>query len=115
MEFKSVVVDWKVLSVIGGIIFSSLAQIFMKQATSSDAYKAVWFLFLFGSMMSYFLSFVMYYFAIKSFPISKVSPVMTVGVVCLVVLFGMYSGEVVSYRHFLGIVCGFMSILLILA
>jgi len=86
----------------------------MKYATGFEARQALWALVLAGSMVCYFLSFVCYYFALKHFPISKVSPVMTVGVVVLVVFFGLFSGETLSSLQILGVICGVSSIFLLL-
>ena len=100
--------------IIGGIIFSSTAQICMKIAADHDAISLKWFTLLTGSATSYFLSFIMYYFALKHFPISKVSPAMTVAVVALVTLFGIYSGEVLSIKQIIGVGLAFLSIAMIL-
>ena len=63
-----------------------------------------------ASAVFYFISFVAYYYALKNFPISKVSPIMTVGVVILVVLFGAVSGEKVTMIHAAGVTIGIVSI-----
>lgn len=103
-----------IIPVACGIIFSALAQVCMKKATSIDIKTLSWFFILFVSLLCYVLSFLSYYFALKSFPISKVGPVMTVGVVCLVVLFGAASGEVITLKHLIGLTLSILSIILIM-
>ena len=107
--------DSRIAFLIGGIFFSSVAQISMKQATVYAGFGFHWFLLICISVFSYFFSFVMYYFALKYFPISKVSPVMTIGVVVVVVSFGLMVGETVSSRQLLGIALGVVSIFFLLS
>ncbi|NNK95325.1 MAG: EamA family transporter [Desulfobacterales bacterium] len=106
--------DIRIAYIVAGVLFSSSAQVFLKLATRYQDAHVQWYGLIFSSAMSYLVSFVMYYFALKAFPISKVSPVMTVGVVVLVVLFGVLTGEMLSVRQTLGIIFGVFSILLIL-
>ena len=103
-----------VVFIIGGVIFSSTAQVCMKIAADHGTINLKWFTLLTGSAISYILSFIMYYFALKYFPISKVSPAMTVAVVALVTLFGIYSGEVLSIKQIIGVGLAFLSIAMIL-
>ncbi len=100
--------------VVVGICCSALAQIFMKLATGCEERNVVWGVFLIGSILSYFFSFVTYYFALKYYPISKLGPVMTVGVVMLVVCYGLWSGEVMSAKNLIGLMFGSLAIYLIL-
>lgn len=87
----------------------------MKQATAFEGKQLLWALCLLGSMSCYLLSFVAYYQAIKHFPISRVSPVMTVGVVVIIVLYGIFLGEKISLQHAIGLLLGIFSIFLILS
>ena len=101
--------------VLGGIIFSSLAQIFLKRATSFELLETSWILYVSSSAFSYLISFVAYYMALRQFSISKISPVMTVGVVLIVVCYGMWVGETLSTKQYLGILLGIISLVLILS
>lgn len=101
--------------VLGGIVFSSLAQIFLKRATFLEAREVYWFLCVSSSALCYLISFVAYYMALKQFSISRISPVMTVGVVLIVVTYGYWMGETVTARQTLGVLFGIISILLILS
>ncbi|HPO49864.1 MAG TPA: EamA family transporter [Spirochaetota bacterium] len=104
----------KYLLVLAGIIPSALAQIFLKKASFYELKTINWFLFVGLSGFSYFLSFVLYFFILKNFPISKVSPVMTICVMLIVVTFGFFIGEKITVKHILGIVLGLSSVYLIL-
>jgi drug/metabolite transporter (DMT)-like permease len=101
--------------IVSGILFSSLAQICLKRASFLESKQAVWFAYLSGSIASYLLAFIAYYMALKYYSISKVSPVMTVGVVLIVVAYGVWAGENVSPRHAFGVLLGVVSIALILS
>lgn len=107
--------NYKWIYVVSGILFSSLAQICMKRASVFEVRHLFWCLYIFGSIFSYLLSFIAYYLVLKYFPISKVSPLMTVGVVLIVVLYGMWAGEAVSIKHAVGLLLGVVSIFLILS
>ena len=90
-----------------GILFSSFAQICMKRASVFEVRHFFWYLYIFGSIFSYLV--------LRYFPISKISPLMTVGVVLIVVLYGMWAGEAVSTKHAAGLLLGAVSIFLILS
>jgi len=104
----------KYLLIVLGIIPSALAQIFLKKASFYELKSLAWFLFVGLSGLSYFLSFVLYFFILKIFPISKVSPVMTICVMLIVVTFGFFIGEKITLKHIFGILLGLTSVYLIL-
>ena len=104
----------KYFLIVAGIIPSALAQIFLKKASFYELKSFNWFLFVGFSGFSYFLSFVLYFFILKNFPISKVSPVMTICVMLIVVSFGFFIGEKITIKHILGIILGLSSVYLIL-
>lgn len=106
-------ISW--LYVVSGIVFSSLAQICMKRATTWDTHDVYWFAYIGGSAFSYLISFACYYMALKVFSISRISPVMTVGVVLIVVAYGFSTGETVTFRQSIGVLLGIISIMLILS
>ena len=101
--------------VVGGIFCSSLAQILLKRATLFEARETLWMFCIAGSALSYLTSFIAYYLALRQFSISRISPLMTVGVVMIVVAYGYWMGETVTARQSLGIIFGVVSILLILS
>jgi drug/metabolite transporter (DMT)-like permease len=98
-----------------GIFLSAAAQVCLKKATSFKMWSATWNGTIGLSLFCYSLSFVLYYLALRSLPISKVSPVMTVGVVVLTVSFGIFSGETLLLRNIVGLFVGICSILLIMS
>jgi len=101
--------------VVGGIVFSSLAQIFLKRATLLEAKEVYWFWSVSSSALCYLISFAAYYMALRQFSISRISPVMTVGVVLIVVAYGYWMGETVTARQSIGVLFGVISILLLLS
>ena len=109
------IVNHSWIYVLGGILFSSLAQITLKRATLLEAREAVWLACIAGSALCYLVSFAAYYMALRHFQISRISPVMTVGVVLIVVAYGYWVGETVTARHSLGVLFGIISIMLILS
>ncbi len=101
--------------VLGGIVFSSLAQILLKRATFLEATQTPWFLSVAGSSFCYLISFAAYYMALRQFSISRIAPVMTVGVVLIVVAYGYWMGEHITARQSLGVLFGIIGIILILS
>lgn len=107
--------DFKWLYMAGGVLFSSLAQICLKQATLLEDKQLQWFFYITESIFFYFFSFVAYYMALQYFAISKVAPVMTIGVVLLVVLYGIWIGETMNWKNMLGLLSGSVSLALLLS
>lgn len=101
--------------VMGGILLSSLAQICLKRATSYEGNQIWWMLYMGSSVLAYAIAFAAYYLALRHFSISKIAPVMTVGVIIMVVGYGMWAGETITTRHAIGIVIGLLAILLIVS
>ncbi len=101
------------LYVIIGIITTAIAQISLKRAGMAVPFKEVWFIFVFMSMFFYILSFLSYYFALRSFDISTVQPIMMVSVVALITLYGFFTGESFNYYKISGIIVAALSIILI--
>ena len=64
--------------VMGGILFSSLAQVCLKRATSYEGNWIWWVLYMGASALSYLLAFAAYYLALRYFSISKIAPIMTI-------------------------------------
>lgn len=104
----------KLVPVISGILFSSLAQLNLKKASQVMMSSMEWYGVLLLSIICYAISFLSYYYALKYFPLSRIGPVMTVGVVTLVVLFGMLTGEIINWRQGLGICMSIFAIVLLL-
>ncbi|MBP7552171.1 MAG: EamA family transporter [Spirochaetes bacterium] len=104
----------KYILLIAGIIPSAMAQVFLKFASNYPLKTPMWLLFIFFSLCSYGMSFVLYTIVFKYFPVSVASPIMTVSVMLIVFIFGWVIGETVSPRQLLGVACGIASIILII-
>lgn len=104
----------KYLLVAVGILASALAQIMLKKTSILEIRSSNWLVFIVLSCIFYLVAFLFYYVILKFFPISKISPVMTIGVMILVVIFGIYIGETISLKLLFGLLLGMFSIYLIL-
>ncbi len=96
------------------VLFSAGAQIFIKQAAKFELKTTNWFIFVGLSLAAYVISFVVYSFTVRQFPISIASPVNTISVMIIVVAFGLVIGEVLTIRQLIGVGFGLASILLLL-
>lgn len=101
------------LYVIMGILTTAVAQISLKQSGGLEHFKLSWFVFLILSMNFYLMSFVCYYFALRSFDISTVQPIMMVSIVALITLYGFFAGEAFDFYKVCGIIMACLSIILI--
>ena len=101
------------LYVIIGIFTTAIAQISLKQSGGMDHFQLAWFLFIFFSITFYLMSFVSYYFALRSFDISTVQPIMMVSIVALITLYGFFAGENFNLYKVSGIIMACLSIVLI--
>ena len=101
------------LFVISGIITTAIAQISLKRAGSLEALTFNWGCLFLASIFFYGISFVSYYFALKSFDISTVQPIMMVSIVALITIYGFFAGENFNYYKFFGIAMACFSIILI--
>lgn len=90
--------------IVAGIVSTSIAQIGMKIGSSSDVLSNRWLAYLCGSAITYLISFVCYYLALKHYDVSKVSPIMMIGTMLIITVFGLYSGENINGMRVMGIV-----------
>jgi drug/metabolite transporter (DMT)-like permease len=111
---------WHIMKLINPIIWAvvailsaAAAQIFIKIAGSSNIAKLQWFFCISLSLFSYSISFVSYYFALKAFDISKISPIMMSSCVALIALYGFTTGEPFNNLKISGIALAIISIFLI--
>ena len=98
----------------GGIILSAAAQIFLKISSINEVKDCRWLFFVITSVFFYGLAFLVYSIILKRFPISTISPIMTVGTVALVVASGVLMGESLTMGQLTGLILGMISIVLIL-
>ncbi len=98
-----------------GIILSASAQIFLKISAMHEIKDYRWVGLVVLSVCFYGLAFFIYSLVLKHFPISIISPIMTVGTVGLVVVSGVLMGEILTLYQVAGLILGLVSIVLILA
>jgi drug/metabolite transporter (DMT)-like permease len=99
--------------VIIGIIITAAAQILLKIGSSFEILKFQWLLYLFLSLCCYFISFIAYYFALRYFDISKISPIMMSSIICIITVYGFMSGEKINSLRLLGIIISIIAIIFI--
>jgi drug/metabolite transporter (DMT)-like permease len=102
-----------VLYVILGIAGSSTAQIFLKSGSSFDILSKKWIVFLFLSMLTYGISFLCFYLALRFYEITKIGPIMMVGTVSIIAVYGFIVGENISLSKIVGILLALLSIVLL--
>ena len=102
-----------VLFVIIGIAATSLAQILLKIGSSSAILSKGWIAFLLISLITYSISFVCYYLALRFYNITKISPIMMASTVSIVAAYGFLVGENINVSKLIGIVLAIFSIVLI--
>jgi uncharacterized membrane protein len=95
------VINWTCVAI--GIVFSALAQLLIKLSGQYPFLSFRWLCFASGSVIFYAISFLLYFYILKRFELSRISPLMTVGVVLLVTVFGIISGEPLSWGKTVGV------------
>jgi len=105
---------YKYLLIPAGIIFSMLAQVILKKTTDFNYKQFSFFIYFFFAGFSYLISFVLYSIILKYFPISRISPVMTLGTMILVIIAGLFIfNESISLKQIIGIGLGIAAIFLL--
>lgn len=102
-----------VLFVIVAIASTSLGQILQKFGSSFDVLSKKWIICLSASLLSYSISFVSYYLALRFYDITKISPAMLASTVSIVTLYGFAVGENINVSKLIGILLSILSVLLI--
>lgn len=95
------------------VIFTASAQILLKLAGSQEILSLRWNVLVAGSVGTYFIAFIAYSFALRSFPVSVASPATTIAAMIIITSVGVLLGESITPRQFMGICMGVASILLI--
>jgi len=104
-----------IILVLSGIVSTALAQVLLKKASDFEIRTSAWIIYMGLSAAVYAVSFVLYSYILKHYPLNKIYPAMTVAQIVLITLFGLVVGEAVNSRHALGLLCGMLSIYLILS
>jgi drug/metabolite transporter (DMT)-like permease len=106
----------KYLLVIFGMFLSAIAQMFLKKTSGFSFGNAQFFVFFCLAGMFYAASFGLYILILKYFPITKISPVMTLGTMSIVVISGILMfHEIITIKQLIGIVIGAVAIVLIVS
>ena len=99
--------------VVLGILATSTAQVVLKLGSKHQVLSFSWLLFLSVSLFVYSTAFLFYYLALRSFEISKLSPIMMASTVSLVAICGFALGEQISMLKVVGIALSILSVFLI--
>lgn len=106
----------KIILVLLGILTSALAQIMLKKSSSFQFLKEFnFFLYFILGGLFYIFSFGIYAYILRIFNLSKISPIMTIGTMLGVIVAGVILfREELTLKQILGILIGFISIMLII-
>ena len=99
-----------IMLVLLGIASSSAAQLLLKKAGQVGLRTLEGSFWIGVSGLNYLLAFVLYAILLKTIPISRLSPLMTVAVMLTVVAGGVLWGEVLTMRLAIGIALGLVAI-----
>jgi drug/metabolite transporter (DMT)-like permease len=98
-----------------GIAASATAQIFLKKASYLSHEKNLFYVYFFLAGLSYVVSFGLYTIILKYFPITKISPVMTLGTMAVITVIGIILfHEIISVKQMIGLTFGIIAIILII-
>ncbi|MDR0371188.1 MAG: EamA family transporter [Prevotellaceae bacterium] len=98
------------------ILLTVSAQALLKTTSFHETWSRPFILFVAGSMLTYCLAFVAQSYAMRFFPLSKVSPAMSVATMVLVFICGvLFFKEQIYLKQTVGILLGIVSVYLILS
>ncbi len=103
------------LLVVAAIVATAAAQVLLKKASAFEIKTSQWIAYMALSAIVYGASFVLYSRILKYYPLNKIYPAMTVAQIVLITVVGLAIGEAINGRHALGLLCGMLSIYLILS
>lgn len=99
-----------------GVLLTVSAQVFLKFTSFHDLGSRKFIMFVVASMLTYCLAFLAQSYVMRFFPLSKVSPAMSVATMVLVFVAGvLLFKEQLLLKQVIGIVLGAVSIYLILS
>jgi transporter family protein len=97
------------------VLTSAFAQIILKKGSGMPNWSKEWVLLILLSGALYGISFFIYLSLLRLHPISKIYPILTITVIIIITIYGFLIGEKISLKHFLGIVMGIGSVLILLS
>jgi multidrug transporter EmrE-like cation transporter len=111
---KQFIMTYNYLILFLSIFLSAFGQVFQKKATFYQIASLPNILFILLSSSFYLISFGTFYLALKNLPLSKASPILTIGSTILIVILSiLFFSEIIRPKHILGIFLGFLAIWLI--
>lgn len=96
------------------VSFSAAAQIILKKSAGYENWTGHWFLFLAISCSLYGVSFFAYMYLLRTLPISRIYPILTILVISIITVYGVLIGEGITVKQVLGIAFGIGSVYLLL-
>jgi drug/metabolite transporter (DMT)-like permease len=106
----------KYLLIVFGMLSSATAQMFLKKTSGLPFGNILYFVYFCLAGIFYIASFGIYTLVLKYFPITKISPVMTLGTMTMVVIFGIIMfQEIITIKQLIGMVIGAAAIVLIIS
>jgi multidrug transporter EmrE-like cation transporter len=101
--------------VVLGILATACAQILLKQSSFHGVMSTPWLGFVGIAAASYGLSFLLYSLVLRTYPLNKVYPTMTVAQIGIVTIYGLVIGESLDLRQAAGLALAVLAIYLILS
>lgn len=106
----------KYLVVAIGVLLTVSAQVLLKTTSLYELWSKKFILFVGASMLTYCLAFLAQSYVLRLFPLSKVSPAMSIATMMLVVVFGvLLFNEQIVLKQVIGIVLGGVAVYLIMS
>lgn len=98
------------------VLLTVSAQVLLKQTSAYAVWSRNFIFFVAGSILTYCLAFLTQSYAMRYFPLSKVSPAMSVATMILVFVAGvLLFKEQIVLKQMLGVALGAVSVYLILS
>lgn len=97
-----------------GVVLSAFAQLGLRRIASFETWTTPWFIGISASIGFYGVAFIVYSYILRHWKITVAGPLMTVGVVGVVVIGGLLMGETLSLKQWAGVVAGVVAVWLLL-
>jgi drug/metabolite transporter (DMT)-like permease len=97
-----------------GIFLSALAQLGLKRIAAYETWTFPWLVGIGFSIGVYGLAFLIYSYILRHFKVTVAGPLMTVGVVGVVVIGGLLLGETLSVKQWVGVATAAFAVYLLI-
>jgi drug/metabolite transporter (DMT)-like permease len=101
--------------IIAGILLAAMAQLGLRHIAQFAPLSREWLIGIVFSLGFYGLAFLAYSFILRHHKITVAGPLMTIGVVALVVTGGLLMGETISSKQFAGLLLVSVAVWLLLS